>query len=711
MPIGFCLIDDYRDRVVPLDIGPMDKQCDHCGAFRFKDEKTTICCHNGKIRFVDHVEPHPMLAELFSGSSDESKAFLKKIRKYNQAFAFTSMRSNLDTNLASDRDGVYTFRVNGELYHRMGSGLGANQGQEPKFSEIYFMDPDAQSNRRMEIFSDLDAHTVAALHNTFTEHNALVQQFKTARELSTNNPNIVLSINGSAVPAGEHPRRYNSASASEVAAVLLDDENVTNRDIVLRRQGGGLLRINELHPAYNALSYPLFFPEGRQGWSVDFKKQTNVTLKSYVQYQMQNRPSTNVLHLGGKLYQQYVVDQYLRIEAQNLMYIRSNQRQLRAECYQGITDALASNDDRPIGHRIVLPPTTVGSPRYMQQRFQDSMALVRKFGKPDLFITMTCNPNWPEIVAQLRPHQTAQDRFDIADRVFHIKLHKLIVDIEKKGVLGVTVAHVYTIEFQKRGLPHAHILIWLETKPNEETYDKIVCAEIPDPVSQPRLYKAVASHMMHGPCGIDNPDCPCMKDGQCTKDYPKDFCHQTVVLDNGYIKHRRRNTGRVIMKRARGGHLIELDNRSVVPYNIYLLAKYDCHINVEICNSVQSVKYLHKYVYKGPDRAVLEGDDVDEIRQYLEGRYVSAHEAAWRILGFETHGISHSVVRLAVHLPDQQFVAFNANASVQAALRNNERTMLTEFFRLNQSNQRLMQLEDPAAIRPLTYTEFPQHYT
>lgn len=191
------------------------------------------------------------------------------------------------------------------------------------------------------------------------------------------------------------------------------------------------------------------------------KQQHKITLKSHVQYLFQCRNEANVLHMGGNLFQQYVVDQFLRIEQQNLMHIRNNQQQLRAECYQGIVDALGANDSTHIGCQTIVPATTIGSTRYMQQRFQDSMALVRKFGKPDLFLTMSCNPKWSEITQLLDPHQKAQDRFDILTRVFHVNLHKMMKDIVSKKVFGATKTHCYTIEFQKRGLPHAHICFGL----------------------------------------------------------------------------------------------------------------------------------------------------------------------------------------------------------------------------------------------------------
>jgi Helitron helicase-like domain at N-terminus len=117
---------------------------------------------------------------------------------------------------------------------------------------------------------------------------------------------------------------------------------------------------------------------------------------------------------------------------------------------------------------------------------------------------MICNPKWPEITQLLEPHQKAQDRFEIVTRVFHLKLHKMMKDIVSKKIFGATKAHCYTLEFQKRGLPHAHILLWLEVKPSEATFDDYVCAEIPDFTTQPIPFQSVKSRMMHGPCGVIN---------------------------------------------------------------------------------------------------------------------------------------------------------------------------------------------------------------
>ena len=110
----------------------------------------------------------------------------------------------------------------------------------------------------------------------------------------------------------------------------------------------------------------------------------------------------------------------------------------------------------------------------MYQRYQDARTLVQRFGKPDLFITMTCNPSWEEIKSELLAGQTPQDIPDLLTRVFRAKLEQLKEDIIENGVLGSVVAYAYVIEFQKRGIPHVHMLVVLDENDkinNPDEYD------------------------------------------------------------------------------------------------------------------------------------------------------------------------------------------------------------------------------------------------
>ncbi|XP_076043645.1 uncharacterized protein LOC143026761 [Oratosquilla oratoria] len=322
---------------------------------------------------------------------------------------------------------------------------------------------------------------------------------------------------------------------------------------------------------------------------------------------------------------------------------------------------------------------------------------------------MTCNANWPEIQNNLQPGQTASDRPDLVARVFKLKLNKLIEDITKRYILGKILAFSYTIEFQKRGLPHFHMLVILdqEDRPNNPgKIDELVCAEIPNQLNYPELYEIIKKCMAYGPCGEMNPNSVCMENGTCKKKkkIPKDFGMATRINGNGYPSYRR-VPGPTIQI---GNN--QVDNRFVVPYNKFLCKKYNCHINIEICTSIASVKYIFKYVYKGYDSihvAIAEnqmGQEIiyDEVQQHLNARYVSAPEGMWRLLEFKIHDRSRSKIRMPVHLEHQQPVYFQPGEERQALERDQQRnTQLTAWIILNQTD---------VNARNLHYTEIPYHY-
>ena len=92
----------------------------------------------------------------------------------------------------------------------------------------------------------------------------------------------------------------------------------------------------------------------------------------------------------------------------------------------------------------------------------------------------------------------------------------------KKNIFGKVEALIYITEFQKRGLPHAHILLTLNEQDKiVNAIDKVASAEIPNIQTHPTLHEYVVKHMMHGPCGVLNPNSVCMRDGKCVKYYPK----------------------------------------------------------------------------------------------------------------------------------------------------------------------------------------------
>ena len=240
-----------------------------------------------------------------------------------------------------------------------------------------------------------------------------------------------------------------------------------------------------------------------------------------------------------------------------------------------------------------------------------------------------------------------------------------------------------------------------------EEYDGLVCAEIPNEISNPDLFRMVLRHMLHGPCGSLNPNNVCMKNGKTRKNsYPKPFSSETTQTADAYPAYRRRDNG--VTVRFRGA---TLDNRWVVLYNPYLLCKFDCHINIEICSRIKAVKYIYKYICKCNDRISFSLSSnsnpiiVDEIHNFQAGRWISPPEGAWRIFRFPLGDIKPSVIHLPLHLENYQPMTFKKRDCLRNVVNNpvQRKTMLTEFFFQNRTDRYAQSLN-------LTYVEFPDHF-
>ncbi|XP_074314477.1 uncharacterized protein LOC141649693 [Silene latifolia] len=579
------------------------------------------------------------------------------------------------------------------------------------------------------------------------EGNPYAHFFRSLRELNIHEENrIVIRSNPS-----HDQRTHNTPTASQIATVWVEEDTSSAplaHDIVVYACGGGSRRILHYYGCYDPLQYPVLFLYGETRWHQSIYRYQighrmrqqystfpinevlvqstddlleaeeqgqllflvlilhsailiflhiqlilikKVSCREYYCYRLQIRiTDTSILLRSGRLLQQYVVDMYIKLETTHLDFIRFNQKVIRAELYQGIIDSYNSGETHAanIGHRFILPASFIGCDRDMRHRYLNAMCL-------------------PEIECELLPHDEAQNRPDLVTQVFRAKLIELKKAIVKRKLFRNVAGYVYVVEFKKRGLPHAHFLIILDSASkirSPEHYDLHVCAEIPDESTNPHLYTAVVKHMMHGPCGIDFPSNPCMRNRQCKNHYPRDFCDFTMNGRNSYPIYRRREDGRFFYIRESW-----IDNRWVVPYNPFLLARFDCHLNVEVCSMIKAVKYLYKYVYKGHDQISIALTDnnnveaIDEISSYQAARWISPLEAAWRIFRFSLNEVHPNVVTLQVHLPNMQTVVFRPFEQVENVIDDEYRTttMLTSFFHRNTYD---------IYARTLTYQQFPEHY-
>jgi len=162
-------------------LGEMTTVCGKCGALHFLEERSasstctnpqfTLCCAQGKVRLPPLAAPSGPLRWLLIGYEADAKDFRQRIRSYNNALAFTSMGANLDTSVA--QPGNYTYRLRGELYHRMGSLL-PQPGEAPKFAQLYINDSQAELDGRMGNFGGLNRDTMQSLQTMLHACNPYV---------------------------------------------------------------------------------------------------------------------------------------------------------------------------------------------------------------------------------------------------------------------------------------------------------------------------------------------------------------------------------------------------------------------------------------------------------------------------------------------------------------------------------------------------------
>ncbi len=201
-------------------------------------------------------------------TSKESNAikFRDQIRMYNSVLAFTSLGAKVDESVTGG-PGPYSFRIQGELYHKIGS-LCPAEGQRPQFAQLYIHDTKREHQNRHAVMPSLDPTTLDRLLTMMYNINPYVKVFKMARDMmATEGAPMDLKLHFIASRTKD-ARRYNVPTADEVTASMVGDgsEAVDRRDVVLAQQAGPFQRIFELHVGYMALHYLLLFPYGEDGW-------------------------------------------------------------------------------------------------------------------------------------------------------------------------------------------------------------------------------------------------------------------------------------------------------------------------------------------------------------------------------------------------------------------------------------------------------------
>ena len=560
-----------------------------------------------------------------------------------------------------------------------------------------------------------------------------------------------------AVAAGQHGRLGGAAEVCVLCPRTLayDEKSV----IVMQRRGGGLQELPIEHRSFDALYHVLIHPTGYNGWEDNYpfrswrdiretlppsaiegapprgssahQPRSKMSMRDYYAYRLHPRcgadRTDNCMFMMNRAFQEYACVAFWRVETARLNYHRMGQalmRAARATELRRFAQAQAQGEfTHEIGRVSYIPESFVGGPSDMYANYLDAMAMVLHHGAGSLFVTFTANPKWPELLTSLPFCQTASERADLIARLFKIKLDDLLTDL--KSMLGEQVGCIYTVEFQKRGLPHAHIVVILRATDRPLTgadINALSSAELPpEPAAddtseeaevQRRLRALVLEHMLHNDCsGPNGRRCPCWDEAKqrCSGDFPFEFVETTSMgNERQKVKYRRRrgsawtanHKGRVVT------------NQWIVPYCACLLLKYGCHLNVEVVTTAYSIKYLFKYVFKGADNASAAVHATrriqDRIGHYQDHRYLGAAEAFWRLFGFDTRWRSDTVYRMAVALPEEREVRYREGEEEEAAERKQHPKHLEAFVLFCGSSER--DLDEDTAWQSLTLTSFGTKY-
>ncbi|RXW13239.1 hypothetical protein EST38_g12616 [Candolleomyces aberdarensis] len=460
---------------------------------------------------------------------------------------------------------------------------------------------------------------IEAVRTALLRVNPFVQAVQNLAQRSINFPNTHLIINDS----GTSPK----------IAALISFENtavsdVSGRRLMLSHHNNSNYTISTVSRLWEPLAYPLFFPEATLGWGLhgspsdirrDLPRVENgqdgtTTQMWHYRARLLRDPRFSIF---GRLACEYIVDMHTRDLENRLLYIQKGlERRRKAAAEDAV---LMGQEEVTPSENVYLPASFLGSRRWASEQVSDSLAIAAACGEPNFFVTMTCNPDWPEIKSQLRPGQDYSDIPIVVVRVFKQKLRVLMNALKTMFPhVGKPVYTIQCVEFQKRGLPHAHILIKYPVPCNiPEFIDSVVSARMP---TDPGDRQLVEKFMLHQHPSADRPPSRyCQKehpDGTrtCRFNYPQPLAPETFIDHEGRVHYQRQKEEDCI----------------VVPHCLPLIRMMKCHINFEVAGTSHLFQYLFKYIHKGPDRARYrvfdpDGEEViNEIEDYWNARYLLA---------------------------------------------------------------------------------------
>ncbi|KAE8230528.1 hypothetical protein CF326_g4466 [Tilletia indica] len=616
--------------------------CMFCGAVRLDYETGIFCCKSG----TKMLDPLPPLTPLLNQLST-LPAMATSSLHLNQVFQFAVQWYS--GSRVRFGPGPPAVAVEGTVTRRV---LPVDRDGSPLNTYLYF--PERLEAEEIEGISHLWRR---GIRRELQHFNTLLHEFQ---QFETEEAGTTLELRT------EGPAR-------EIAAILHygAGANRTPRSFYVHRaEDDGASRLSYNSELYEPLSYPILFPLGTPGWPIP-----GWTQREYYRFLLLTERRFRDFAMLGSL---YIIDMMCRIEDQRLDFVTRGLARARQNSRAPAAHEIDEHEPEhggidPASFNLNLPSSFVGSRSYRAEHVSDALALAKQFGKPHGMLTLTTNPEWDELKEMLGPGQTATSVPIITVRVFRARLAKVMA-VFKKGFGGLRYS-IKVIEFQRRGLPHAHIVFALDKEIPIQQLDKVVSGEVP-PETQPRLRALVLRLMRHPDDhvvrrdGTLNTNSRCNKDGRCVWGFPQPITEETTVDPV---------TERVIYRRRTA------QDQMIAQYPPMILLAWEGHAHIDFSVSLESFVYIFKYIHKGPDYVDFrfaepaEGFEETATRaadDYIRARYLSATEATWRLMAFDLTSKVPSVARLGVHEPGANIPQY----SVSATSHGSDASSLTRYF-------------------------------
>ncbi|GAA0167936.1 hypothetical protein LIER_22770 [Lithospermum erythrorhizon] len=381
---------------------PKVSPCKYCGAHKFYKETERFCCSGGELILSQAILPE-YIVKLFTGTDQRSKEFCNMIRTYNNHFAYTFIGMHCDEQYQHRDHGIYTVKVQGQVHHFLGDLIPEDSSKKMTGLQFYFYDPEHQISNRMAALPRLDEIVVGGLvtvmnenpYSLFLKHASTLDNIDEYQIFIKSDP-------------GLDQRVYNRPTSTKVVGIWTENEysdNVAPWDISVYTKSGHSHKVQYYYACYDPLQYVLMFPGGKPGWHENIprtrghgpskknasliqegesdiascstfenfldkekgssmilyddiahtddntslprssKKRKTISCRDYYVYKVQIREQDkSYIMRFGRLLQQYIVDDYVKLESMRLDFFRhkSNQKRLRRENYQGLIDSIVA---------------------------------------------------------------------------------------------------------------------------------------------------------------------------------------------------------------------------------------------------------------------------------------------------------------------------------------------------------------------------------